>query len=368
MKNRCCCVFNLAAHYREPIYSLMGRELGCHFYFGDKIHTPIKLLEVHTLQGFKGVLENKYFRNFYWQKGIRKVKHLKYDHLILTGEPYNISNWYFLLARKILKKKTYLWSHGFYGDESILKMSIKKVFFNLSNKVFLYGDYSKKLMVDSGIKESKLVPVYNSLDFDNHVEIRSKLKKTNVFYNYFNNSYPVIIYVGRIQKVKKLDLLIEAIKNLKETGNVCNLVLVGKAVDDNSLKNIVEKNKLNDNVWFYGACYDEKVLGELFYNSHVCVSPGNIGLTAIHSLTYGTPVVTHNNFMNQMPEFEAVKDGLNGSFFKENDVLDLSTVIRKWLTINDEERERVRYASYDIIEKKYNPYSQIETIRKALDL
>ena len=40
--------------------------------------------------------------------------------------------------------------------------------------------------------------------------------------------------------------------------------------------------------------------------SDLTVSPGNIGLTAIHSLSYGTPVCSHSNFNNQMPESEAI--------------------------------------------------------------
>ena len=43
---------------------------------------------------------------------------------------------------------------------------------------------------------------------------------------------------------------------------------------------------------FQGAVFDESN-SELIYHSDLCVSPGNVGLTAIHSLTYGVPVATH---------------------------------------------------------------------------
>ena len=58
----------------------------------------------------------------------------------------------------------------------------------------------------------------------------------------------------------------------------------------------MENLNLQDQIWFYGACYDESKLGELIFNADLCVSPGNVGLTAVHSMGYGTPVITHNNF------------------------------------------------------------------------
>ncbi len=79
----------------------------------------------------------------------------------------------------------------------------------------------------------------------------------------------------------------------------------------------IDKNQSKGRIWLYGACYDEEIIGELIFNAQLCVSPGNVGLTAMHSLVYGTPVITHNNFSNQSPEFEAIIDGKTGSFSKK---------------------------------------------------
>ena len=100
-----------------------------------------------------------------------------------------------------------------------------------------------------------------------------------------------------------------------------------------------------------------------FYNSAVCVSPGNVGLTAIHSLTFGCPVITHDNFTMQMPEFEAIKEGVTGSFFKENDPKDLTSKIEFWIGKNEEERELVRTEAFKEIDRKWNVDSQIETLK-----
>ena len=55
----------------------------------------------------------------------------------------------------------------------------------------------------------------------------------------------------------------------------------------------------------------------------------------MHSLIYGTPVVTHNNFAEQMPEFEAVRPNVSGAFYKYNDVSDLCLKIEEVIELVD---------------------------------
>ena len=123
---------------------------------------------------------------------------------------------------------------------------------------------------------------------------------------------------------------------------------------------------LTDRVWFYGACYDEEKLGSLFYNATLTVSPGSIGLTAIHSVMYGTPVLTHDNFSHQMPEFEAVKQDETGLFFKENDISDLADKIKYWV-VNYQDRSNIRKKCFDMVDNYFNPYYQIDVMKRAME-
>ncbi len=97
----------------------------------------------------------------------------------------------------------------------------------------------------------------------------------------------------------------------------------------------------------------------------ICISPGNVGLTAMHSLVYGTPVITHNNFANQMPEFEAIIPGKTGDFFIEDNVDDLANVIEKW--IKKPESQEISNNCFDIIDKYYNPNYQLSVIKGVIN-
>ena len=113
----------------------------------------------------------------------------------------------------------------------------------------------------------------------------------------------------------------------------------------------------------YGPSYEEEKIGELVYNADLCVSPGNIGLTAMHSLTYGTPAITHGNFSNQGPEFEAIKSGVTGDFFIEDDARDLTQVIKNWINLDLLKRDLIRNNCYKVIDEFYNPNYQIKVFK-----
>jgi glycosyltransferase involved in cell wall biosynthesis len=83
---------------------------------------------------------------------------------------------------------------------------------------------------------------------------------------------------------------------MRSRGFFCNAVLIGDGEDRLRLEGIVKERGVNKQVWFYGACYDEKQNAELIYNADMCVVPGDVGLTAIHSMMFGTPVISHNYF------------------------------------------------------------------------
>ena len=69
----------------------------------------------------------------------------------------------------------------------------------------------------------------------------------------------------------------------------------------------------------------------------------------MHSMVFGTPCITHNDFPYQMPEFEAIKEGETGSFFKRDDINDLAKCIEKWFSTNGRMRYKIRQNCMDDI-------------------
>lgn len=344
----------------------MDIELGCDFFFGDKIPGNIKAMDYQSLVGYKKSLNNVWlFGNFYWQRGSVGLVFKPYKHIIIDGEPYCISSWIILFLSRILGKKTYCWSHGWYGRENQTKKIMKKIFFGLSYQILLYGDYARELMIKEGFSAKKLSSIYNSLDYDNQIAIRNELKLSKIYINHFNNNNSNLIFSGRLTSSKRLDLLLHALAKLKNQSLNFNLTLIGDGECKDELILQSKQLGLRENVWFYGACYNEANISELIFNANLCVSPGNVGLTAIHSMTYGTPVITHNDFSNQGPEFEAIKTNETGMFYEYSNCNSLEESITRWFELAND-REIVRMKCYEVIDKKYNPYHQITLLKKLI--
>ena len=229
----------------------------------------------------------------------------------------------------------------------------------------LYGNYSKNLMIKEGFDKNKLHVIYNSLDYELQIKVRESLSLTTVFYDYFKNYNKTLIFIGRLTKVKRLDILLELQASFNKKNINYNIVIVGDGEDRSRLECLVCKMNLK-NIWFYGSTYNENEIGNLIYNSDLCVSPGNVGLTALHAMMYGTPVCTNNLFTEQMPEFETIDYPRTGFFFERNNVESLSNSISNWFTIN-RSRDEVRKYCYEKIDRFYNPKFQLSLLKYVLN-
>lgn len=365
-KNNICLIGNIAPHYRLPIFKLMEERIGCDFYFGDRMKFKIKTIAPNDLRCFKKTLHNVFFGNFYWQRGSIPLMLRPYKYYILDGEPYCLSSWLQLLIAKVLRKNTISWTHGWYGREGVIKRIIKRAYYHMFSSLMVYSEYAIALMERQGFHKDRLFCIANSLDSDKEKEIRTHLHHTRIYSSHFQNDNPAIIYCGRIQKGKKLEMIIDAIKQMKQEGIMVNVVFVGKDIDDINIELYAANRGVASQVWMFGPCYDDAILGELFYNAHVCVSPGNVGLTAIHALSFGCPVVTHDNFSQQMPEFEAICPGKTGDFFKQDNLSSLVKMIEYWTTKDMSQRENTRQAAYAEIDRKWNIHYQLEIINRIV--
>ena len=360
-----CLIYNYAQHYRTSIFKLIDKEFDCDFVFGDSMG-DVKKMDYSLLKGNVKEVHNKQFTHCYFQRNVLELIRKKYDRYIMLGDTRCISTWIFLFLSKLYsKKKVYLWTHGWYGKESHIERIIKKWFFKMADGIFLYGNYARELMIKEGFNKDKLFVIHNSLAYDEQLATRKKLKKGSIYVDHFHNNNNNLIFIGRLTEIKKLDMILYAMSKCKENENHYNLTLIGDGEKKEELKALTKRLNLEENVWFYGPCYNEVELGNLIYNADLCVSPGNVGLTAMHSLVFGTPVLTPNNFPYQMPEFESIKVGTTGNYFKFNDINSLTLKIDQWFSSNND-REYTRKKCMEEIDNYWTPYYQIEVLKKNI--
>jgi len=365
---------NIAPHYRQRLWEVLAelKEIDVEFYFGSgskKNRIKEMNFETETWVRNNGKIHHlknrRLFGRIVWQSGVlRTVLTNKMEAAILLADPNIVSNWLAAMFLKLKGANVYFWGHGLMEEKIGGRRFIKKIFYWLSDESFVYSKRAKEIMIEQGFDKNKIYVIYNSLDYDKHIETRSKVINRNFMQSIFDNKLPVICFVGRLTPVKKLDILVHAVHLLNKEYAICNLLIIGTGSEESNLKKQAKELLSDSNYYFFGPCYEEEEIGKLLANSDLCVSPGNIGLTAIHSLSYGTPVCSHFNFNNQMPESEAIIENKTGILFKENDPYDLANKIKSWLHLNIERKE-IRKNCYSIIDNLYNPYFQVEIFKNA---
>lgn len=360
-----CLIYNYAQHYRAEIFQQLDHCFDIDFYFGDK-YLDVKKMDYSLLGGKVEEVHNGKIGPFLYQTKVLCLLK-RYDVFLMIGETHSITTWIFMFLSKLFpKKRIYFWCHGWYGKETKVESFLKHILDNMPAGLFVYGNYAKRLMIKEGFDEKKLYVIHNSLAYSKQLEIRKQLSLNSLYKDYFENDDPVLMFVGRLDPVKKLDMILQSMDICKKRGNNYNLILIGGGQELDRLKALAENLDLSNRVWFYGPCYDETILGNLIYNSDICIAPGNIGLTAMHCMVFGTPAITHNYFKWQMPEFEAIIEGETGAFFVMDDVQSLADCIDSWFAAKKNKREEVRRNCMNEIDTQWTPEFQMNVFKKHL--
>ena len=377
VKEKILFITNFFPSYRKSIWKklLNNKKSDVIFYFDPIQNEGIQVEELffsesNKVDSFKEVKNFYFFGRVIWQSRIvRECLSGSFKQAIFLGDMNILSTWISLLICRLRRKKTILWTHGFYGNENYIKRQLRILFYSIGNKYLLYEQRGKKLMIRAGFDANKIFVIYNSLDYELQKKYFENYQKNNTkkeFAFFKNSKLKTILFLGRLTSVKKIDLLIKSLNKLNSKRVNFNLLIIGEGSQKSSLKKIAKEGLEKGWIYFYGKTYKESELSKLIYFSDLMVSPGNTGLNAVHALSYGTPVGTHNNFYKQMPEAAIIEDQKTGFFFNENDSDDLSLNIDLWFSkfdINLTQSERRR-----IIDEKYNPEYQIKVMQKALDV
>jgi glycosyltransferase involved in cell wall biosynthesis len=383
-RKRVAIVYHVFAHYREPIARVLCALLPPepeYVLVSDTRTTGdgIKGIDPHLAEipVEAGGLRWQFIRNcrvkgFYWQTGlIGLALSRKFDVIIYLGVVQFVSTWVSAILARLSGKRVLMWSHGFYGKEGRLKAWIRKVFYKLAHGMLLYGNWSRQIMIRKGFRPDRLYVIFNSLDYHTQSEIRERTDESTLRQLrqklFAQPDLPLLTFIGRLTPEKGLGMLLDAASILEQRGVTVNLLFIGDGPQGDILKACVKQASRSGQTVFYGPCHDEESLGPLIMASDICVVPGAIGLTAMHAMVYGTPVITHNEPAWQGPEFEAVVAGKTGDFFRRGDAEDLAETIQSWLSYSAQVgRRQVRDDCVEIIAKYYNPDFQARIINEAV--
>ncbi|NJN70805.1 MAG: glycosyltransferase family 4 protein [Nitrospira sp.] len=251
--------------------------------------------------------------------------------MITQGSPYELTAWVLTIVGRIYGIPVLLWTHGLQGEESRIKWVVRAWLFRLSRGLLLYGDHAKHLLIAKGFAADRLHVIYNSLDDCEQAAVSEQIAPEDC--EAFRRSLGIgaqerlICFTGRLQPVKRLPWLLHALHLVAKQGRNVHLVFVGDGSERPVLESLAEELELTKLVHVLGASYDESRLGLVLSSSDLAVVPSGAGLSVMHALGYGTPVLIHDKVEEHFPEWEAVKEGETGWFYRYDDLSDCAEKI-----------------------------------------
>ncbi|WP_456376516.1 glycosyltransferase [Lutibacter sp.] len=306
-----------------------------------------------------------------WQTGIiKRILFSDYKVFVFEGAIAHYPIWLFAFLCKRAGKKVLFWTHGFKGLDKGIKKKIRILFFkHLADGLLLYGHFQKKIMIADGFNPSKLFIIYNSLQPEKQFETIKNIDK-NVVAKEKKQLFKIpnaftFIFIGRLVEGKKVMEIVKAMKLLRDKKIETNCIFIGEGPEKQKIIEFSKENKIKENLYFTGALYREEEIAMYFAMADLMISPGNVGLNCIHSLAYGVPVITHNNFSYQNPEVEAIINEETGVFYKYNDMNDMLLKLENWIK-TDKKRKDIFNNCQDIIKTIYNPENQSKCIANAV--
>lgn len=358
------------AHYRAALLrELLNSTIYDYFLFADTHdrYWNVPAVDLRADPRFTAAPCRRFF-GLTWQHGtIKATLLLDFDAYILGGDVKYISSWVGAALAKLRRRRVLFWTHGWTHADAGLKRLTRRLFYRLADGLLLYGDRAKNIGIECGFAADTLYVMRNSVDFDHQQllldRIRTEDRLAARVRLFGDAKTAVVIATARLTKKKRFDLLVRALGILGRRGRLVNLLIVGDGPERSILNALAQTEGVN--VVFTGACYEEDRLAEFFACATVTVSPGDVGLTCMHSLGYGVPVITHGDANDQMPEWEAILPGINGDVFEKGNLTDLADVIERWIR-TPIVSVSVREACLSRVAEQYNVRFQANLIERAL--
>lgn len=246
------------------------------------------------------------------------------------------------------------------------KKFIKKVYDWLWAPFILQGAH-RVVMVDAQLQQgvsslenvarSRLVEIPNAVDLENFSSAKSKdiLQELDGW-----QEKKMLLFVGNLLRLKRLDVIIKALKHLPED---VVIVVVGGGYERAWYEELVKSEGLEQQVRFVGPCFDRKKLASYYARATAVVIPSeyeSFSLVAIEAQAMGAIVVG-----SKIPALiSKITPGVDGFLFTVGSVHDLVQDLNKVLALSFDERKKIGVAARERVVKRYGIEPHLDSLEK----
>jgi len=299
----------------------------------EKYYNEIEILHLHNFRTYQNVMAHKFAKR-------HKIPYILQAHGSLPR-----------IGKRPLK-----YAYDLVFGHRILKNA---------SKVIALTEFEAEQYRTMGISEEKIAIIPNGIDLSEYANLPPKRQ----FKKKFNipEDKRIALYLGRIHKIKGIDLLVKAYAYLTKKMNFKDVVLVIAGPDDGYLsevKSLVQSLGVSSSVLFTGPLYGRDKL-EAYVDSDVYVLPSRYetfptGL--LEAYACGKPVIASN--VGGLKEL--VINGETGLLFEAGNVEQLADRLL-YLLNHDEESKDMGKKARRFVEERYSIEKVITKLEKVYE-
>jgi glycosyltransferase involved in cell wall biosynthesis len=244
----------------------------------------------------------------------REIEQLKPDVVILFLHLKNLIIWPLLHWLKLKGIPVVYWNKGINLEVRNPRLRNLPFYYihSISDGIILYSKHEIKDIKPHN--RHKVWVANNAVNFTAFPEIPDSRAEIKAEFGILFDK--VVLFVGRMRPVKKIEHLIAIFNEIDEPG--CGCAIVGDPMDYN-LESLIKK----DNIRYLGEIFDpgNVQISKLFKMADLFVIPGDVGLGMNQAFYWGLPVVTEDGL--QPPEIHYLQNNRSGFIVPENDLMAL---------------------------------------------
>ena len=282
---------------------------------------PYKIIRCRSI--YFPVLALQYGRPTKDKKFYKKVMETKYD-IVHVHSPFSMADFMLKIAKKqgIPATATFHTNmrpifRQIVGSRFVAEKLIKHIAktYNRYDEVFVCSPLVEQQCRSFGYT-GKISYLPFGTDFprcENKEELRVQ---ANAHFG-FKEDELVLIYVGRIEKLKKIDLILDSLKILKDNGLKFRFLAVGKGSDLEKMKKHKQKLGFTDEEVTFTGFIERELFPMLYARGDLLIFPSlydNFGLVKVEAAAFSTPGV----FTEGSCAGYGVTHGVNGYLAKDD--------------------------------------------------
>jgi glycosyltransferase involved in cell wall biosynthesis len=292
------------------------------------------------------------------------------DAVILSGDPREIYQCAAVFWCRLRGIPVGLWSifHRI-GPKRFVTEVYMYVAGRAASVLMSYGERGRSEMVRRGVNPGKIVVLSTAIDERKVMAARDSVSPSAIARFKAEQGLDgrrVLLHVARLTATKRPDFMLESFRRLLEAREDVLLVWIGGGPLEQEIQKRARELGIAGYMRFLGPIYEERALAPWYLSADVFVMATGLGLSVHHAMCYGLPVVTDNDRLTQVSEFEVLADGVNGLTYRSGDASDFAAKVGRLLD-NEELRTRMSAAARRRIECEFTLENKLNNFGRGID-